>query len=221
MNDLEEVNITDRPEIKKSVFISCWAGLDKESIPMWNLYANKSKGVRIKLKSPIFKDSVSAQFIAKHNCHIMILKNIDNFIKRQRDFEWVKYLFGPIEVTYTKDTQVKVIKGENELKVDKIGTVKPEHWAFEEEFRFLILANHDWNSQTDCFEIKNEKYFSEMDTEYFDISIDENIFNNIEILMGPGCGQSETIIAQSLIDKFTTGGKVMESKLRKRIRVIR
>ena len=218
VNDLEEINILDKPEVKKSSFISCWTAQRNESIPMWNLYANEAKGVRIKLKSPFFEGSSPPHEITNHNCKIIVLKNIQNFIERENDYEWLKYLFGPIEVNYEMNTGVNVLTDDNSLIVDKIGTIKSEHWAFEKEFRFLALANHDWNSQTETFEIKDEPYYSEVKSDCFAIKIDEEIFNEIEVTLGPCCQESEEIIVESLLKRFTTNGQVQHSELKDKIR---
>jgi len=175
VNDLEEINVLDRPEIKKSVFISCWSSDKNESIPMWNLYANNLRGVRIKLKSPIFEGSFAPSEVKDHECNIMVLKNLKNFIGRTKDYEWVKYLFGPIEVEYRNDTKVKVNGPDNTLIVRNIGTIKPDHWRFEKEYRFLALANHEWNSSSNSFEIKKAPYHSDIISEFIDIEIDEEI----------------------------------------------
>ncbi len=218
VNDLEEINILDKPEVKKSSFISCWTAQKNESIPMWNLYANEAKGVRIKLKIPIFEGSTPPHEISNHNCQIIVLKNIQNFIEREKDYEWLKYLFGPIEVNYEINTGVNVIKDGNSLLIEKIGTVKSKHWQFEEEFRFLALSNHDWNSQTENFEFKNRPYYSEVKSDCFEIKIDKKIFNEIEVTLGPCCQKSEKIIVESLLKQFTTNGQVQHSELKDKIR---
>lgn len=218
VNDLEEINILDKPEVKKSSFISCWTAKKNESIPMWNLYANEAKGVRIKLKNPFFEGSTAPHEIIDHNCKIITLKNIQNFIERENDYEWLKYLFGPIEVNYGKNTGVNVLKDDNSLIVEKIGTIKSKHWEFEEEFRFLALANHDWNSHTETFEFKNEPYYSEVKSDCFEIKIDETIFCEIEVTLGPCCQESEEIIVESLLKEFTTNGRLRHSDLKDKIR---
>ncbi|MBC2703438.1 hypothetical protein [Desulfobacula sp.] len=219
VNDLEEINIIDKPEIKKSAFISCWTSQNNESIPMWNLYGGISKGVRIKLRYPIFEGASVAYNVENHHCNIMNLKNISNFIKRDGDHEWVKYLFGPIKVNYAKNVAVYVIGNNNSLIVEKIGTQKLEHWKFENESRFLALANHEWNSSTKQFELKQEPYYSKTKDNYFDIRIDKNIFNKMEVTLGPSCQYPEQIIVESLIEKFTTNGKVKLSELKEKIRL--
>ncbi len=219
VNDLEEVNVVDRTEIKKSAFISCWTSDDNESIPMWNLYAKNLRGVRIKLQSPIFDGSSAPSEIKDHGCNILILKNLKNLIGRAADYEWVKYLFGLIKVEYKNDNKVYVNGPSNSLIVKNIGTIKPAHWQFENEYRFLALANHEWNSKTNSFEIKIYQYYSEVVAEYLDVEIDEKIFNKLEVRLGPSCEESELIIVNSLLKTYTNYGAVSESQLKNRIKI--
>jgi hypothetical protein len=218
VNDLEEINVLDRPEIKTSVFISCWSSDKNESIPMWNLYGNNLRGIRIKLKSPIFEGSSAPSEVKDHECNIMVLKNLKNFIGRENDYEWVKYLFGPIQVEYRSDTKVLVNGSDNSLIVKNIGTIKPNHWGFEKEYRFLALANHVWNSSSNSFEIKKAPYYSEVVSKFIDIQIDEEIFDEIEVLLGPSCTEAEHIIVESLLNKYTKNGVILKSKLKDKIK---
>ncbi len=218
VNDLEEINVADRPEIKKSTFISCWTTNHNESIPMWNLYGDNLRGVRMKLKTPIFEGASVPYVMADHGCKVVSFKNIENTIDRRNEPEWVKYLFGPIGVSYKKNTQVKVNGPGNSLIVKKIGTVKPKHWKFEKEVRFLALANHDWNDESKRFEAKEGSCYSEVVSEYFDIKIDKLILDDIEILMGPYCNEAEYIIVESLLKKYADNYTILESDLKEKIK---
>jgi len=218
VNDLDEINIKDRPEIKKSVFISCWTAQQKDSIPLWNLYADNLKGVRIKLKSPIFANASGPYISEKHGCYLINLLNLSNFIKRKNDYEWVKYLFAPIKVEYKKDNSVNVNGENNSIIVKNIGAVKLDHWRFEKEYRFLALANHEYYAETDSFQIKSPPYYSEVKAEHLDIWIDEEIFNRIIIMPGPKCKEPERIIINSLLEKYTTKGKIARIKSKVRIK---
>ncbi len=186
---------------------------------MWNLYANNLRGVRIKLKNPIFEGSSTPAEIKDHECNIMVLKNLKNFIGRETDYEWVKYLFGPIKVIYKNDTKVHVNGPGKALIVKNIGTVKPKHWAFEKEYRFLALANHDWNSSNNSFEIKAGQYYSDIVSKYIDIGIDKSIFNKMKVRMGPSCEEPEFIIVNSLLKKYTENGVMQKSKLKDKINI--
>lgn len=55
MDDVQEHMTTGTSNIGDFVFVSCWTGEDRESIPMWSLYASLESGVRIELPSTPFE----------------------------------------------------------------------------------------------------------------------------------------------------------------------
>lgn len=55
VDDLEEVGTQDMGNFGKYVNISCWTKDSKESIPLWNLYTQSMKVVRIGLPKFPFK----------------------------------------------------------------------------------------------------------------------------------------------------------------------
>ena len=130
-----------------------------------------------------------------------------------------KISFWPIKVIYKNDTKVHVNGPGNSLIVKNIGTIKPKHWAFEKEYRFLALANHDWNSSNNSFEIKVGQYYSDIVAECIDIGIDNSIFNKMEVRLGPSCEEHEFIIVDSLLKKYTKNGDVQKSELRNKIKI--
>lgn len=52
VDDMEEVLTRDLGAFGKYFYVSCWSSDDEESIPLWSMYSEGMKGVRIKL--PIF-----------------------------------------------------------------------------------------------------------------------------------------------------------------------
>jgi hypothetical protein len=54
LDDLEEGLIKDRQKWTKYCFVSSWTSQIKEDIPMWKMYCNDLKGVRIRLPSNLF-----------------------------------------------------------------------------------------------------------------------------------------------------------------------
>ena len=45
--DLEEMKSGDIDEIGRYVFASCWTDKKEENIALWNMYAEKMRGIRI------------------------------------------------------------------------------------------------------------------------------------------------------------------------------
>ena len=55
MDDLQEKESADIKNIGQFCFITSWTSESLESIPMWNMYASLTQGVRIKLRKDPFK----------------------------------------------------------------------------------------------------------------------------------------------------------------------
>jgi len=219
VNDLEEVIIQDLPEIKRTVFISCWTGIEKESIPLWALYASRTRGVRIKLPPSMFKNGTEPYRLIDTSCNIINLQSLENIIERKDHvFQWIPYIIGPVPVDYKDDTSVSILE-DNELKVHRIGTVKLKHWTFEEEQRFIIIPDALWNQLTKKFELNKEFLKYPIAIEYIDIPLDESKLDNIEITIGPGSKEPEKTIVDSLLRQYTKNGIAKDSELKDRIKL--
>ena len=55
MDDLQEQETADIRNIGQFIYVSSWTDDERESIPMWNMYANIEAGVRIKMKANPFQ----------------------------------------------------------------------------------------------------------------------------------------------------------------------
>lgn len=216
VNDLEEIKITDLPDIKNSVFISCWTESENESIPMWALYASKARGVRIKLPTNMFKRGSDPYHSTEGNCQIINLMSLENVVQRDKVYQWIPYLFGPAIVKYSQDNSVSVLKN-GELKVDKIGTVKSEHWRFEQERRFLIVPDALWNPELKRFEHNREFLTTPVNEKYIDIPLDTSALDSVEVTLGPAAAEAEHIIVETLLDQYTENGEPRVSDLKDQI----
>lgn len=54
--------------------------------------------------------------------------------------------------------------------------------------------------------------------EFIDVNLDNKIIDNILIKLGPLCNESDKIIVDALLNKFTTSGKFEDSNLKGIIR---
>lgn len=217
VNDLEELKIIDLPAIKKSVFISCWTASEKESIPLWKMYGSNLKGVRIKLPTDMFRRGSKPYLSGKGNCHLINLMSLENIVQRGKNYQWIPYIFGPTKVRYSRDNAVFVIEN-NELMVDRIGTVKLEHWKFEDEYRYLIIPDALWNSAEMRFQIDDPSSIVPVDQENVDIHLSISAINSIEVTLGPAAKDAEHCIVDTLLSKLTKRKRIMESDLKGKVR---
>ncbi len=218
VNDLEEIMIKDLPKIKKTVFVSCWTGNEKESIPLWALYASQARGVRIKLPPNMFEGGTDPYQSVNGSCNIINLMSLENVVERGSVCQWIPYLFGPVVVDYEDDPAVSVLENK-ELKVERIGTVKLKHWTFEKECRFLIIPDALWNPESKRFVIHKESLAIPIEKEYIDIPLKTSTLDSVEVMLGPDAEDAERCIVESLLNQYTVHGTVKDSDLKGRIKL--
>lgn len=208
VNDSDEVKISDAPEIKKAVFLSCWTASENESIPLWALYASHTKGVRIKLSSNMFK-SIGEPYESKYGGFLITnLGFLKNVVQRKTDSRWISCLFGPSKVDYTPENSTTVLRGK-EIDVSKVGTIKSEHWKFEEEHRFIIFPNALWHFEMEIFQyIRDDAIKNPIKAEHVCIPLDPCILDKIEVTMGPDTKDAEYCIVKELLEKYARNGKI-------------
>ena len=203
--------------MKECVFVSCWTASEKESIPLWKMYGSNLKGVRIKLPTDMFRRGSKPYLAAHGNCHLINLMSLKNVVQRGKNHQWIPYIFGPTKIRYSKSNAVSVINN-GELLVDRIGTVKLEHWKFEEEYRYLIIPDALWNQEKMRFQIDNPNSIVSVDKDNVYIPLSESAINSIEITIGPAATVAEHCIVDTLLSGFTKRARVKESCLKKKIK---
>ncbi len=107
--------------------------------------------------------------------------------------------------------------------------LKNKPWQFQSEYRFQLLLtpsikgeqipigpalNEDpTNILTDCL-LKRRT----LKIDYFDIPFSSDVYENLEITLGPTTDRSERLIVESLISKYAPNASIMESALSGHIR---
>ncbi len=104
------------------------------------------------------------------------------------------------------------------LMVDRIGTIKLEHWKFEEEYRYLIIPDALWNPEEMRFQIDNPSAITPIEQEYIDIPLSLSAINSIEVTLGPTARDAENCIVDALLSKHTQVKSSTESSLKGKVR---
>lgn len=223
------------------VFISCWTYEDEESIPLWKMYTQNLRGVRISLPIDMFEKKLIKA--GKYDNFITIegdvqsLLDLDQLItesyvvvnghNNQKSFyKEVKY-----DDNYPEYYKQSIIKDKDEIKIDNLysfGVYKSEIWKFQNESRFtlyiipLLPLNHPLIRGDKKFQIDNLNYTIINNIankiEYIDLKLDENVLNKMEIKLGPLCLTSDKIIVKSLLSTYAKNAKLMMSNLKGNIR---
>lgn len=232
LDDLTERDCHDFKSIGKYFFISSWTNIQEESLPFWNMYTPKMKGIRIKMPLDLFNDyliTTNGVKGVKSNFFKSIVPQNETF----KDSFWIlptseKYLFE-VEYTDESDKLNPNIYSENGEKfiisLNKIGLFKSKHWTFQSEWRFIIkifpfIQAQETNENYDLLidSIKSIRNGRDLPfTDYF-VNINEFKFKEMEILLGPKHSDADRIIVESLISKYNPTAKLLISDLHKKIK---
>ena len=232
LDDLTEGNCNDIKSLRKYFFISSWTNIDTESLPFWNMYTPKMKGIRIKMPSDLF----NAYLITTNGIKGVKSDFFKSIVPQNETFKdsfWIlptseKYLY---EVEYTDECDklypnVYSEHGERfTINLNKVGKFKSKHWAFQSEWRFIlnifpIIREQETNEDYDLLEDSITSIWKGKDLPFTDylVNINEFKFKEMEILLGPKHSESDRIIVESLISKYNPTAKLSISDLHKKIK---
>lgn len=214
LNDPEEAVTTDfRNSLQKHTFVSCWSQNSEESIPMWKIYADNGHGVRLESNTDYI------HFIGKEtniNGTDIVVQNVSspkshkkNFIllrqrKHAEDCHYFRVEYSDEEKHFVTDASDDKIK-RFQFNMEKAFATKKKHWSFENEIRFILLGvycedkyqSNNW--QYHFNQIHAKKPFS---SEYVDLILQQDFFDNLSITCSPLMTKSERIITESLVEVF-------------------
>lgn len=245
-DDLEEAMTGDLSNLGRFLFVSCWTDSDQESIPLWHIYSKNLCGVRIKLPFIPFKDYMPGYFndprfnlegIDKpediklklylpleliFNDSIMFTAFFDKNSEQQNYFK--------VEYTDDPDLLLPNVFTQNEegVSIDfgTVGRYKRSCWNFQKEWRYRIKAiplstmrfqnpNIAKQELEECMNKIINGY--DVPIDYIDLVIDDNSFRQLEITKGPGFTESQSIILDSIVQKYNLHAKMFESVLKGKI----
>ncbi len=247
VDDVSESKSYGEYELGKFLFVSCWTDSNIESIPLWHMYTDQMRGVRISLESdwmyyrPLSPDP-KYKFIQEgvlyapfsferfFNDDYLILPN---FFERDTVLKKVKYVDDPsIYLKNVVDIKVQP-DGRTELKMKKVNdfaTYKQNIWSFQEEVRFILfilptipIPPGGFNDVQYLKALPNHIMSAIVNgtgpnLEYFDIDIDSKILDKIVVTLGPLCDEGDETIVDSLLNEYTDNAVLRKSELTGNIR---
>jgi len=242
VDDVSEAKAYGKYQIGRFLFVSCWTDSEIESIPLWHMYTDKMRGVRISLDSdwmyyrPLRPDPkynltlvgtlyAPITFEKFFNDNYLILPNV---FQRDKVLKKVKYVDDPSD--YLKHVIELTVQpnGNAVLKMKEVNDFaiyKRKVWAFQEEVRFVLFILPAIPIPSDAF--RNEEYLRALpdhilnsivngdgpNLEYFDVDINPNVLNKLIVTLGPLCDEGDEILVDSLLKKYTSDGILQRSKL--------
>lgn len=227
VNDPEEATVSDLPGASTLVFASCWTAQDRESIAMWRMYTPEMQGVRIRLPNNPFLGRHAPTVWEKGGAGQRV--DAEVVINRDNDGHGITtyYVTGPNKIYYTDDQAYRNGPclmdegGRWSVQLHDLGMVKNTYWAFEEEWRYKILATF---SEAILHE-PNPLAHPALDlTRYpviegaLHVPLAEESFTEMEVVLGPCVTLGQELIVQALLEAYAPGATLRRSDINVRLR---
>ena len=107
-----------------------------------------------------------------------------------------------------------------ELNWNKVGTFKHSRWSFQKESRFILRiipteceltlfdASHFMEHLVKALSIGLPPHF-----ETYDLTLKDNIFNELEVTLSPSIKVGQRVIVEALLNQYAPKAKIKESSL--------
>ncbi|MCL1135306.1 DUF2971 domain-containing protein [Shewanella hafniensis] len=243
VDDTEESENFGEYNIAPFIFVSCWTTNNVESIPLWKMYTGNMRGVRISFDGKPFH---MRKLEINSSLPITIEGEVESPLTIEQIFnpecfvlpEFITNADFGGEVEYTDDLAgiyqdaVKITRNDDgsvNMSISGASSIakhKSKVWAFQEEYRFNLMAfpapkegytKDTFNNFHNLY--VNAVYFgSSPRNNYIDVDLCPEKLNNMTITLGPLATISEKIIVNSLIQEYCPGAKVVDSSLKNKIR---
>jgi len=216
VDDQDEAETSDFGSFKNYLFVSCWTEDNSENISLWNMYSKNMEGVRIGI------DSAKINFLPKERLQIPLYHLVDNVKPENSNSAFILWLasnnlgsFDPkITVRYDLEDnyKFKLVVSDNYYRYNFIDLAsrKRKEWFFQKEIRYVLFGastknlGNDYSHQSIINSITEKE---ELHCEFVDLLLNDQFFENIEILMGPLCKESDKIICESLLEQYVGKGQ--------------
>lgn len=223
VNDPEEARAADIKDAATLVFASCWTAVERESIAMWRMYTPGMRGVRIRLPNNPFDGRDPPVIYEKGGAFQTLASEIEIRIGHGAHWIRTRSIVGPNKIYYTDDPQYRngrCIATEGDLRsvqLYDLGMVKGTDWAFEEEWRYRVLAvASEQKIRAEMLDLHPVMTLSTnpVDQRALYVPLARECLDGIDVLLGPCATEGEELIARSLLKAYAPGGTVRRSEIK-------
>lgn len=237
MDDLQEQETEDVKNIGQFFYVSSWTDDDTESIPMWNMYGSLESGIRIKLRVYPFKRyEYSKEDVLKFSKNHIIFgtEKFSSIIPLEDIFTKKFYsiyatgnnILFPVIYTNEKDKLYPHIHDTNgeqiQLSTNEIGKYKNLYWQFQNEWRYILpilpidlnLPVAEIGREFTLMANKIAFGLEKQPVPYYELKIDDEVFQEMEIMLSPKFSDGNKTIVESLLEKYNATATIKESALK-------
>jgi len=214
MDDLTEGITYDFDSLANYFYVSSWSNNELENIPLWYMYTNEMKGVRVEADSNFLELEESTP-----DCRVLNIVK-DDVIAYRLMYDNDDSFLCDVLYTDEQETCLPHPRGYISPNILNVGSTKPRAWAFQSEVRFKLygISKNDIAKYGDNLNqrVWNAMYAHKNNScEYIDLKFDLTRLNNANFLLGPNSAESELIELQNLIKEYLPDhhGEIGKSKL--------
>lgn len=240
LDDLEEGKSIDATPLRRFRYISCWTDDEKESIPMWKMYATLDNGVRVKMiKYPFNKVDLKrysgiiqgTDAIEDDSPHRFSLIPLEKTLSLPYTFNYLQCSDFLFKVKYTDEVQnlyPKIVEKDGKgIKVANgiLGLFKGSYWSFQREWRYIInLLPENQIKLTESREKVLEMINNMFDEKYenpipfFTLDLSQEAIDCIEVTLSPNLDISSKKLVYEYRNNFAPKMIITESVLTGKIR---
>jgi hypothetical protein len=212
VNDTQEGQTNDFGSFAHYIFVCCLTETQEENLALWNMYTPQMRGIRIQFETPLFNYYKIGQ---NENC-LVAESEIDD---KTNNIFVIPHPKPFYKIEYTDDdSKLKPpIIQKDGLYLKDVGTCKKTIWSIENEWRFrLNIVPTDPNVSSEYFPDKYNHLLTKREkpsVSFYDLKINDYIFKNIKILLGPKLQFGDREIVEALVDKYNPTAKIETSSL--------
>lgn len=241
MDDLQEKETADLKHIASYVYASCWTDDAEESIPMWRMYTPNNAGVRIAMPASPFKMYRNDAESIAEKTGMTVSSSADSTPPMSMRPYYAIFTEGVLapalqtddqssilfKMNYTDDEDLLYPKvysedgGQAHIALELLGKHKNTYWSFQKEWRFIFVGMRfdilrNMTNPVLAFSLAVQEMVNGKARQpfpYYDLSIDEAAFSNMEITMSPQLSAGNRIIVESLVEKYNPTARLRNSDL--------
>ncbi|WP_281202694.1 hypothetical protein [Cytobacillus kochii] len=233
MDDLEEGDTEDFQKLGRFIYISSWTNNPVESLLLWS-YSRGNEGVRLRMKSNIFKTTYVNERVSIHGQSVSIEENFNDGIldlMKRENIVFVPPRAELMRVTYTdlnrllKPTVFKKYPkgGGFTLETKDLGIFKKVEWQDQQEWRYRLnsmpLNFNELSIINDpkYFDVLLEKVRTRDELPYIDLPLKDDAFDGLEILCSPKMSKEGKSELKLLLEKYAPNTPIRDSGVRVRV----
>lgn len=222
MDDLMEGMNPDFVNISENYYVSSWSESHEENIPLWYMYTDRMKGVRIEADFDFLQIEED-----EHSSRVMNVTNPKAVIFKVRHGSNNDFL-TPVIYQDHISSSLSGARGYINTNFYDIGRVKPTSWEFQKEVRFRLYgcSERDLKGEGSLFQrfmhsfINKDAYSEVNEIDFIDLTFDIEKLQNANFVLGPAASEEDFMDLSSYIKKIIPSyrGRVERSRLKIRFK---